>query len=631
MLKQIEKILLKVQKPARYVGGEWNIIRKNWAETAVKVAFAFPDVYEIGMSHLGLQILYYIVNSRDDALMERVFAPWPDMEEMMRKHKIPLYSLESYRPVQDFDLFAFTLQSEMTYTNVLNMLDLAGLPLSSAGRKDGDPLVIAGGPCACNPEPLADFIDLFVLGEGEEVIQELLDLYSLISREGCSRRQFLCRAAKIAGIYVPSFYLVSYRPDGRIEAVKPTQDDIPSRVTRRVVTNFDQVSFPTRFIVPGTEIVHDRVMLEVMRGCAHGCRFCQAGIIYRPVREKTPATLLTQAEKLVCGTGYDEISLISLSSADYSRIKEMARLLLDRFEKQGVNVSLPSLRVDTFSVALAQEVQRVRRAGLTFAPEAGSQRLREVINKGVTEEDLLAAVSSAFKSGWSAVKLYFMLGLPTETEEDVIEIARLAYRVLKAGIDQKISSARLKVTVSVSSFVPKAHTVFQWEPQFEIDVLRQRQKSLREKLKGRHLVFRWSEPEMSFIEAVLARGDRRLGRAIEEAWREGCRFDGWSEYFLYERWCDAFQRVRLDPAFYANRRYDYDEVLPWEHLNLGVTKDYLRREMELALKGRQTPACRRGKCAGCGLCPAFGVAPEITAPEVNEVITGNPEVMNGRS
>jgi radical SAM family uncharacterized protein len=630
MLNKIEKVLLKVQKPARYVGGEWNIIRKNWTETAIKVAFAFPDVYEIGMSHLGLQILYHIVNSRADALMERVFAPWPDMEKMMRERKIPLYSLESYRPVRDFDLFAFTLQSEMTYTNVLNMLDLAGLPLPSAERKDGEPLVIAGGPCACNPEPLADFIDLFVLGEGEEVIQELLDLYKLMSREGRSRRQFLYRAAKIAGVYVPSFYLVSYRPDGRIEAVKPTQDGIPARVRRRVVTNFDQAPFPDRVIVPGIEIVHDRVMLEVMRGCPHGCRFCQAGIIYRPVREKTPATLLSQAEKLVHSTGYDEISLISLSSADYSRIKEIASVLLDRFEKQGVNVSLPSLRVDTFSVALAQEVQRVRRAGLTFAPEAGSQRLREVINKGVTEEDLLAAVSSAFKAGWSAVKLYFMLGLPTETEEDVIEIARLTHRVLRAGIDQKVSPARLKVTVSVSSFVPKAHTVFQWEPQREITVLRQRQKRLREQLKGRNLIFRWSEPEMSFIEAVLARGDRRLGRVIEKAWREGCCFDGWSEYFLYERWSEAFQQVGLDPAFYANRRYDYAEVLPWDHLNLGVSKDFLRQEMELALNGQQTPACRWGKCAGCGLCPAFGVVPEIIAPEANEITAGNLEVINGR-
>lgn len=607
---RLENILRRVQKPARYVGGEWNALRKDWEKTPVKIVFAFPDVYEVGMSYLGLQILYHVVNQRDDALMERTFAPWPDLEKEMRQNRIPLFSLESQRPVGDFDLLAFTLQYEMTFTNVLNMLDLAGLPLRTAQRTNRHPLVIAGGPCAYNPEPLAEFIDLFVIGEGEEVFPEIIDLVKDYQKDR-DRDRFFLRAAGVPGVYVPSLYLVKYQPDGKIGGLQPVKEGVPERVTRRAVKNFDAAPFPAAFIVPSTEVVHDRIMLEVMRGCTRGCRFCQAGMIYRPVREKSVETLLGQARQLVENTGYDEISLVSLSTADYSQVEKLVRKLLAEFAGRKVNISLPSLRVDAFSVDLAQEVSRVRRAGLTFAPEAGTQRLRDVINKGVTGEDLLRAVESAFAAGWSAVKLYFMIGLPTETRADVEGIAALAHQVLETGRRLGVPRGRLTVTVSVSCFVPKPHTPFQWEPMETMDILGEKQALLKSLLKTRGIVFRWHDPRMSFLEGVLARGDRRLGPALAEAWRLGCRFDGWSECFRFDLWQEAFARTGVDPAWYACRKYAYSDLLPWEHIDAGVSKKYLLREHQRALAGKPTVDCREGKCSGCGLCVALEIEPEL--------------------
>ena len=609
MDREIEKILRRVQKPARYTGGEWNAVRKDWKKTAVKIAFAFPDVYEVGMSYPGLQILYHVVNRREDALLERAFAPWTDMEEEMRKKKIPLFTLESRRPLHDFDLIAFTLQYELTFTNVLNMLDLAGLPLTTAERTCRHPLVVAGGPCAFNPEPLAEFIDLFVIGEGEEVIHEIIDLVKDYQKDG-DREKFFFRAAAVPGVYVPSLYLVEYKPDGKVRSVRPRFKGVPEKITKRVVRNFSAAPFPEAFLVPSTEIIHDRIMLEIMRGCTRGCRFCQAGVIYRPVREKNPETLLGQARELVKRTGYGEISLVSLSTADYSRVEELVRKLLDEYAQKRVAVSLPSLRVDSFSVALAREVGRGRKAGLTFAPEAGTQRLRNVINKGVTEEDLLQAAESAFAAGWTAVKLYFMIGLPTETRADVEGIARLARLVLEAGRRLGVPRGRLTVTVSVSCFVPKPHTPFQWEPQESREELAAKQKLLTELLKTKGIVFRWHDPRMSFLEAVLARGDRRLGAVLALAWRLGCRLDGWAECFRFDLWEEAFARSGIDPAAYACRRYAYEDLLPWDHIDPGVKKDFLVREHRRALKGEPTPDCREGFCTGCGLCPALEVEPE---------------------
>ncbi|OPZ74917.1 MAG: Radical SAM superfamily protein [Firmicutes bacterium ADurb.Bin456] len=608
----LDQILPLVKKPARYAGGEWNAIRKDWGTVQYRVAFAFPDVYEVGMSHLGLQILYDVVNRRPCTLMERVFAPWPDMEEIMREHGLPLFALESRRPLLEFDMVAFTLQYEMSFSNVLNMLDLAGIPRRSADRESGGfPLIVAGGPCAYNPEPLADFIDLFVIGEGEEVIGELLDVLEEIKGQGASERELLLAAARLPGVYVPAFYKVLYHAGGSFRGIVPSVDGVPPRISKRAVLDLDRAPFPEKPIVPTTEVVHDRIMLEVFRGCTRGCRFCQAGILYRPVREKKPETILRQAANQVKNTGYEEISLTSLSTSDYTPIREVVKSLLDTHAPQGLGVSLPSLRADNFSVELAKEVQRVRRSSLTFAPEAGTQRLRDVINKGVRETDLIDAASAAFREGWRAVKLYFMIGLPTETDEDLDGIVRLARAVLALGREAGVPRGRLRVTISASSFVPKAHTPFQWEPQVSLDGLRRKQSYLSERLKVRGIVFNYHDAGVSFLEAAFARGDRRLGAVLARAVDLGCKFDGWSEYFQLDRWLTAFRQAGLNPEDYANRRYNYDEPLPWDHIETGVLKQYLVREHRRALTGLVTSDCRSTTCPGCGVCSSLETEPEF--------------------
>lgn len=607
-LTGIEHILPRVEKPGRYTGGEFGAVVKDWDRAEVKVAFAFPDVYEVGMSHLGLQILYHVVNRRPDALMERAFTPWTDMEHEMRERGLPLFALESGRPLRDFDMVAFTLQYELSYTNVLNMLDLAGIPLRGAARTDADPLIVAGGPCAYNAEPLAPFLDAVFLGEGEEAFDEMLDV--LLQHRPRGREACLAALAEIPGVYVPGFYDVAYRADGGIERITPNRAGVPARVTKRIVTDLDRAPFPTRPIVPYLNTVHDRAMLEVFRGCTRGCRFCQAGAIYRPVRERNLSTLMDQADELLRHTGHEEISLTSLSTSDYSRIRPLIEGLVDRYAGQMVNVALPSLRVDAFAVDLAKAVQKVRRSSLTFAPEAGSQRLRDVINKCVTEEDLMATASAAFAAGWQRLKLYFMIGLPTETGEDIEGIADLAYRVAEKGRAAGVPRGRLRVTVSVSSFVPKPHSPFQWEPQAPMDELRARQSQLRRRLK-RPLDFKWHDVETSFLEAVLARGDRRLAPVLERAFALGCRLDGWREHFRYDLWEQAFREAGVDPAAYAYRRYAYTDTLPWEHLDAGVSKKFLALEHRRALAGETTADCRTGDCTGCGLCPAFEVDPYL--------------------
>jgi radical SAM family uncharacterized protein len=504
---------------------------------------------------------------------------------------------------------AFTLQYEMSFTNILNMLDLAGIPLKSSDRGQGFPLVIAGGPCAFNPEPLADFIDAFAIGEGEELVHDIID--AVKAGRGRDRESLLKTLAGIQGIYIPRFYRVLHREDGTIQSVTPAFAGAPARVSKRAVANFDRAPFPENPLVPNTGVVHDRIMLEVLRGCTRGCRFCQAGAIYRPVREKSPATLVDQAERLVKNTGYDEISLTSLSSADYTGIDRVARELLDRLGGSGVGISLPSLRVDAFSVDLAKEIQRVRRSSLTFAPEAGTQRLRDVINKGVTGENLLEAVSAAFSAGWQAVKLYFMIGLPTETGEDIEGIASLAEGVLKKGLEAGVKKGRLRVTVSASSFVPKSHTPFQWEPMNTIGELKEKQLFLKALIRDRRISYKWHDPEVSWLEGAFARGDRRLGAVLERAFKLGCRFDGWSECFDYKKWQAAFAEAGLEPGWYAGRRYGYEDVLPWDHIEAGMDRKFLVREHKRALEARSTPDCRGGRCPACGVCHGLGINPEI--------------------
>ena len=600
---RIEKLLMSVQKPVRYMGGEFNAVMKDPRAVAVRYAFLFPDTYEVGMSHLGMKILYHAINRREDAWCERVFSPWVDMADLMRREGIPLFSLESRTPVAEFDILGITLQYEMSYTNVLEALDLAGIPLRREDRTDG-PFIICGGPCAFNPEPLAPFVDLIALGDGEEETLQTIDAYREWKASGLPREEYLKMASKIPGIYVPSLYDVAYREDGAILNVRPKPGSgAPAVVHKAMVRDLDAADYPERLIVPYGEIVHNRIMLEIFRGCTRGCRFCQAGMIYRPVRERSLDRLMIMAEKLVDATGYDEISLMSLSSGDYSCLPALAHRMVEKFAARRVKISLPSQRIDAVLTDTLKETQKVRKTALTLAPEAGTQRLRDVINKGVTEADLMRSVTDAFEQGWSAVKLYFMIGLPTETDEDVLGIADLAEKVRRCyfSVPKERRAPGLRITVSASVFVPKNDTPFQWAAQLDRDAVVRRQQMLRQALqKVRGVDFKYHAPDLSFIEAVFARGDRRLADVLERAWRLGCRFDGWSDQFRYDLWMQAFEETGLDPNFYALRERPLDEKFPWDHLDCGVSRDYLRREWEKALRGECTQDCRRG-CTGCGM------------------------------
>ncbi|MCM1545252.1 MAG: TIGR03960 family B12-binding radical SAM protein [Ruminococcus sp.] len=598
--KEIEKILPLVQKPGRYTGGELNSVVKDKSKVDIRYAFCFPDNYEIGMSHLGIKILYSAANARDDVWCERVFAPWHDMEEEMRKRNLPLYALESGDPLTEFDLIGFTLQYELSYTNVLNMLDLAGIPVRAEDRHDLTPIIVGGGPCASNPEPLADFFDIFSLGEGEEVTDELFDLLKECKKSGATKAEFLCRAAKIEGIYVPSLYDVTYNEGSTIKAVTP-KDGAPAKVKKRIISNLDTVHYPDKFIVPYIEVVHDRVVHEILRGCIRGCRFCQAGFLYRPIREKSPDVINNQCRQLCDVTGYDEISLSSLSTSDYTQLETLLDKLLTWTIPEKINIALPSLRVDNFSDELMEKLQKVRRSGLTFAPEAGTQRLRDAINKNVTEEEVLRTSRKAFAGGWTAVKLYFMLGLPTETYDDVAGIAELAQKVVNEFYrnPDKPKGKGVTVSISVASFVPKPFTPFQWEPQNVKEELIKKQQHLLDSVKTKKINVSYHKVDISFLEGVMARGDRRLGKVIEHAWRNGCKFDSWDDSFKFDVWMRTFEELGVDPLFYNARKREFDEILPWDHLDYGIRKEFLIRENEKAHRSETTPHCRI-KCAGCG-------------------------------
>lgn len=600
-IRELDKFLLRVQKPARYTGGETNVVVKDFEKASCKVAFCFPDTYEIGMSHIGMKILYHLINEREDALCERFYAPWPDMEEQLKLHNIPLFSLENKKPLKEFDLIGFTLQYEMSYTNILNMLDMSGIPLRSENRTN-EPFVCFGGPCAYNCEPIADFADFVMLGEGEELFGEVIEAYNIWKKSNKSRKEFLESIAKLEGIYVPSFYDVKYKDDGTVESILTNNEFAAEKPRKRIIKDMDNVYYPEKPIVPFTEIVHDRIMMEIFRGCTRSCRFCQAGYIYRPVREKSPEKIVSACKNLIRNTGYDEITLSSLSTSDYSCFNELADKLIEITEKQNVSLSLPSLRVDNFSVDLMKRIQKVRKSGLTFAPEAGSQRLRDIINKNVKEEDLLNTSKIAFSNGWNTIKLYFMIGLPLEIDEDVTAIAELAEKVVNVYFEAAKELERkrgVKITVSTSTFVPKPFTPFQWDAQDEIDNVVRKQTLLKKSITRKQISYNWHESKLSFLEAVFARGDRRLSKVIELAHKKGCKFDSWNEHFKYESWLEAFEECEIDPKFYANRKRSFDEVLPWSHIDVGVSEKYLVKERMKADKGETTDDCRNG-CTGCG-------------------------------
>lgn len=592
-------LLENVEKPGRYTGGELNSEWKDPSEVDLRLCFCFPDSYEIGMSNLGMRILVGCFNRMDGVFCERCYAPWPDMEAQLRSHGLPLYALESGDPLGWFDAVLFTLQYELCYTNVLNMLDLAGIPLLSSERGAEYPLIVAGGPCAYNPEPLADFVDVFSIGEGEEALPELAELLRTCRKEGVPKKELLYRISQLEGFYVPSLYDVTYRPDGTLESFRPNREGVPATVRKRIIEKLDDVYFPVASPVPYLEVVHDRVVLEVNRGCVRGCRFCQAGMVYRPYRDKSPETLDACAAASVRNTGYSELSLTSLSISDYPRLPELIDRLLRWTERQRVSLSLPSQRIDAFYEELMEKVMSVRKSGLTFAPEAGTQRLRDVINKNITEEEILTACGKAFDGGRNSLKLYFMNGLPTETDEDVAGIATLAQRIVDLFYAQKRPGRSVTVTVSVSCFVPKPFTPFQWEGQTAPDELERRQKLLRDCIRSRKIDYKYHDARVSRLEAIFARGDRRLGRALAEAVRRGQRFDAWDEFFDYDRWMAIFDDLGIDPSFYANRRFGEDELLPWDFLDIGVSKKFLLSERRKAQAAQTTPDCRT-KCAGCG-------------------------------
>ncbi|MBQ4568763.1 MAG: TIGR03960 family B12-binding radical SAM protein [Ruminococcus sp.] len=609
--KDVEKILLKVQKPGRYTGGELNSVIKDKSKVDIRFAFCFPDTYEIGMSHLGMKILYSQFNSYDHIWCERVFAPWIDMEALMRERNIPLYALESGDPLTEFDFIGFTLQYELSYTNVLNMLSLAGIPLLSKDRKDLNNIVVAGGTCTSNPEPLADFIDLFFIGEGEEVDLEVIELYRQCKKNGKTKDEFLLLASKIEGVYVPSLYDVEYNSDGTIKAFI-AKDGAPETVNKRIIMKMDEAFYPDTFVVPLVEIVHDRAVSEIFRGCIRGCRFCQAGFLNRPVREKSKETILSQCKTLCDNTGYDEISLSSLSSSDYNDIVGLLTCLTEWSDKAGVSLSLPSLRVDGFTDDIMSKIKTVRKSGLTFAPEAGTQRLRDAINKNVREDELLSTCHVAFSGGWTNVKLYFMIGLPTETMEDVEGIAKLGQAVVNEyyRCENRAKGRSVNVTVSASSFVPKPHTPFQWEAQDSIEQILSKQKHLKESITTKKISFNYHDAKTSYLEGVFARGDRKLCKVMLKAAERGFRFDGWNDCFDFDAWMDVFKECGIDPDFYTSRKRSFDEILPWDFLNYGVSKKFLESECSKAYNSEVTPNCRE-KCSNCGAaCYKGGVCVE---------------------
>ncbi len=601
-----EEILLQIEKPARYIGGEINMVKKDLHQVDVRFCMCFPDVYEVGMSHLGIQILYDMLNKQEGTWCERVYSPWVDLDAIMRREQIPLFALESQDPVRDFDFLGITLQYEMCYTNVLQILDLAKIPLHASDRSASDPIVIGGGPCSYNPEPIAEFFDIFYMGEGETRYFELLDLYRACKKEGKSRYEFLRAAAKVPGMYVPSLYRVSYNEDGTLASFSPLDDEVPARVQKEIVHDFHDSFYPEKPLVPYLKVIQDRVVLEVQRGCIRGCRFCQAGMVYRPVRERSLEDLKQLAEKMLAATGQDEITLSSLSTSDYSRLPELIGYLMERFRDKKVNLSLPSLRIDAFSLDVMSKVQDVSKSSLTFAPEAGTQRMRDVINKGLTEEEILGGAREAFRGGWNKVKLYFMLGLPGEREEDVQGIAYLAEKIAKEyyALPKESRKGKVGVTISTSYFIPKPFTPFQWAPMLAREQFLERQRLLqatvREQLNKKSLSYHWHDAGTGELEGILARGDRRLFKSIEDAYRAGCIFDAWSEHFQYEKWREVLEKNGVSVEFYNLRQRAKDELLPWDFIDIGVSRQFLYQEYERSMQQTTTPNCRK-QCSGCGV------------------------------